>query len=144
MPHKLRKIRKHRGSRTHGYGQVGQHRGTGKKGGHGKAGRSKHKWTYIVKYEPDYFGKKGFTPRGLSRKTNVINVGELGELAKKVSAKKRKGKLLLDLKKLGYDKLLGMGRITKPILVKVTSFSETAAKKIEEAGGQILKEPPKE
>jgi len=143
MPHKLRKMRKHRGSRTHGYGQVGQHRKRGTKG-HRKPGRHKHGWTYTVKYEPDYFGKKGFTPRGLSRKTDVINVGELGELAEKVSAKKREGKVLLDLEKLGYDKLLGMGRITKPIMVKVASFSETAAKKIEEAGGQILKEPPKE
>ncbi len=143
MPHKLRKIRKLRGSRTQGYGQVGQHRGRGKKG-HRKAGRHKQGWSYVIKYEPDYFGKKGFTPRGLSRKTTIINIGELGELAEKVSAKKKGGKLLLDLEKLGYDKLLGMGKMTKPMLVKVTSFSETAAKKIEEAGGQILKEPPKE
>ncbi len=143
MPHKLRKIRKHRGSRTQGYGQVGQHRKRGTKG-HRKAGRHKQGWTYTVKYEPDYFGKKGFTPRGLKGKTKVVNVGELGELAEKVSVKKKKGKLLLDLNELGYDKLLGMGRVTRPITVKVASFSETAAKKMEEAGGQILKEPPKE
>lgn len=97
-----------------------------------------------MKYEPDAFGKKGFTPRGLKRKTNVVNVGELDELAEKVSAEKKEGKPLLDLEKLGYDKLLGMGRITRPVLVKVASFSETAAKKIEDAGGQVLKEPPKE
>jgi large subunit ribosomal protein L15 len=143
MPHKLRKIRKHRGSRTQGYGQVGQHRKRGTKG-YRKAGRHKQGWTYTVKYDPEYFGKKGFTPRGLSRKTKVINVGELGELAENFSAKKKNGKLLLDLKKLGYDKLLGMGRITSPITVKVASFSETAAKKMDEAGGQIIKEPPEE
>jgi len=38
MPHKLRKTRKMRGSRTHGYGQVGQHRKSGSRGGVGKAG----------------------------------------------------------------------------------------------------------
>lgn len=27
MPHRLRKVRKQRGSRTHGWGRVGQHRG---------------------------------------------------------------------------------------------------------------------
>lgn len=143
MPHKLRQVRKYRGSRHHGYGQVGQHRKHGTKG-YRKPGRHKSGWSYTIKYEPDYFGKKGFTPRGLSKKTNAINVGALGELAEKISAEKREGKLFLDLEKLGYDKLLGLGRITKPTLVKVASFSETAAKKIEEAGGQILKELPKE
>ena len=38
MPTRLRKVRKQRGSRTHGYGQIGQHRHSGKQGGHGNAG----------------------------------------------------------------------------------------------------------
>ena len=38
------------------------------------------------------------------------------------------------------DKLLGMGKITRPMLVKVAAHSEAAGKKLEEAGGQILKE----
>jgi len=145
LPHKLRKVRKKRGSRTHGYGQVGQHRKGGSKGGR-KAGRHKQGWTYVIKHEPEYFGKKGFTSqKAIGRKTNVINVGELEELAHKLAVEKmleKKGaKAFLDLDKLGYDKLLGMGKIATPILVKVASHSEVAAKKIEEAGGQILKEP---
>jgi len=145
LPHKLRKVRKKRGSRTHGYGQIGQHRKGGSKGGR-KAGRHKQGWTYVIKHEPEYFGKKGFTSqKAIGRKTNVINVGELEELAHKLAVEKRlekKGeKAFLDLDKLGYDKLLGMGKIATPILVKVASHSEAATKKIEEAGGQILKEP---
>ncbi|MGQ9460698.1 MAG: uL15 family ribosomal protein [Candidatus Bathyarchaeaceae archaeon] len=145
MPHKLRKVRKKRGSRTHGYGQIGQHRKGGSKGGR-KAGRHKHGWTYVIKHEPDYFGKRGFTSqKAIGRKINVINVGELEELAHKLAVEKRlekKGeKTFLDLGKLGYDKLLGMGKIATPILVKVAHHSEAAAKKIGEAGGQILKEP---
>jgi large subunit ribosomal protein L15 len=141
LPHKLRKVRKKRGSRTHGYGQVGQHR----KGTKGKAGLHKHRWTYVIKYEPDYFEKRGFTSqKAISRKTNVINVGELDELAHKLAAEKKlerkQKKTFLDLDKLGYDKLLGTGKITKPMLVKVVAHSEVAAKKIDEAGGQILKE----
>ncbi len=141
MPHKLRKVRKKRGSRTHGYGQVGQHR----KGTKGKAGLHKHRWTYVIKYEPDYFEKRGFTSqKAIGRKTNVINVGELNELAHRLAAEKKlerkQKKIFLDLDILGYDKLLGMGKITKPMLVKVVAHSEAAAKKIEEAGGQILKE----
>jgi len=143
LPHKLRKIRKMRGSRTHGYGQIGQHR-KGSKGGR-KAGRHKNGWTYVIKYEPDYFGKKGFTSqKALSRKINVINVGELDELANKLAAEEKlegKGKkVFLDLDKLGYNKLLGMGKVNKPMFIKVGSHSEVAAKKIEEAGGQIIKE----
>ncbi len=143
MPHKIRKVRKMRGSRTHGYGVVGQHRKTGSKG-HRKAGRHKGGWTYTVKYEPDYFGKKGFTPKGVKPKVSVINVGELDELIGKLSREqkleKKGGKVVLDLEGLGYGKLLGMGKITQPILVKVSSCSETAVKKVEEAEGQILKE----
>jgi len=141
LPHKLRKVRKKRGSRTHGYGQVGQHR----KGTKGKAGLHKHRWTYIIKHDPHYFEKRGFTSqKAISRKTNVINVGELGELADKLAAEKKlerkQKKIFLDLDKLGYNKLLGTGKITRPILVKVAAHSEAAGKKLEEAGGQVLKE----
>lgn len=133
-----------RGSRTHGYGQIGQHRKGSK--GRRKAGHHKNGWTYVIKHEPDYFEKKGFTSqKSLREKINVINVGELDELVDELAAEKkleRKGKkVFLDLEKLGYDKLLGMGKITKPLMVKVSSYSEVAAKKIEEAGGKIAKEP---
>ncbi|MCK4885099.1 uL15 family ribosomal protein, partial [Candidatus Bathyarchaeota archaeon] len=39
-----------------------------------------------------------------------------------------------------YDKLLGTGEISKPMLVNVASYSKAASRKLEEAGGQILKE----
>ncbi|MEM3696653.1 MAG: uL15 family ribosomal protein [Candidatus Bathyarchaeia archaeon] len=139
MPHKLRKIRKKRGSRTVGYGRVGQHRKSGSKGGR-KAGRHKHLWSYVLRYEPEYFGKKGFTsPKSLKQKQKVINVGKLEELAKATSEEKD-GKIFIDLESLGYSKLLGTGRVTKPLIVKVASCSKSAAEKIKEAGGQILME----
>jgi len=144
LPHKLRKIRKKRGSRTCGYGRVGQHRKTSSKGMR-KPGRHKHGWTYVIKYEPDYFGKRGFTsPQSLTRKENVINVGELEELFEKLAntemVNEKDGKPFIDLEKLGYTKLLGDGKVTKPLLVKVAAYSETAAEKLRNAGGQILRE----
>jgi large subunit ribosomal protein L15 len=140
MPHKLRKIRKKRGSRTQGYGRVGQHRCSGSKG-YRKAGRHKAGWSYVLRYEPDYFGKKGFTsPKSLKQKINVINIGKLDEMAEKISTKEEKGKFFIDLESLGYTKLLGAGKVTKPLIVKVTSYSKSAAEKIKEAGGQILVE----
>jgi large subunit ribosomal protein L15 len=144
LPHKKRKVRKQRGSRTHGYGQIGQHRSGGGRGGHGKAGFDKHKWTYVLKYDPTYWEKTGFVPGRPSGKANIINVGELDDLVGKLESEKklekREKKIFLDLEDLGYDKLLGMGKISKPVLVKVASYSEAASKKLEEAGGQILKE----
>jgi len=128
MPHKLQ-----------GYGRVGQHRKSGSQGER-KPSRHKHLWSYILRYEPDYFGKKGFkSPRGLKKDINVINLKELEELATKTSPKKKieDAKIFVDLEKMGYTKLLGEGRITIPVTVKVPSCSEAALKKIEEAGGEV-------
>jgi large subunit ribosomal protein L15 len=145
LPHKNRKVRKKRGSRTHGYGQVGQHRSGGGRGGHGKAGYDKHKWTYVLRYDPTYWEKKGFVPAKTSRKRpKIINVGELDDLASKLETEKKlekkETKVFLDLEGLGYNKLLGNGKIIQPMLVKISSYSESASKKLEEVGGQILKE----
>lgn len=140
MPHKLRKIRKKRGSRTQGYGRVGQHRKSGSKGMR-KAGRHKHGWSYVLRYEPEYFGKKGFTsPKSLRQEVKVINVGELDEVAEKLKGKEKEGKIFVDLEVLGYTKLLGAGKVTKPLVVKVPSCSKSAAEKIKEAGGKVLVE----
>ena len=144
MTHKLRKIRKKRGSRTQGYGRVGQHRGGGQRGGHGKAGLHKHGWSYVLKHEPDYFKKDRFkSPKG-RKEDNIINLKELEEIASRLTPrrKKRKVKILIDLEEMGYDKLLGEGKITIPVSVKVPSISETALRKIEEAGGEVLKGKP--
>jgi len=144
MPRKLKKSRKLRGSRTFGYGRQGQHRKTSQKGER-KPGRHKGGWSYVLRYEPDYWGKKGFRSiQSLQRKINVINVGNLGMLTEKLETQnqleRKDGKILLDLDKLGYTKLLGTGSVAEPILVKISAHSASAAKKIEEAGGQILAE----
>jgi len=131
-----------------GWGQIGQHRKHGEKGGR-KVGRHKHLWSYVLRYEPDYFGKRGFkTPQSLREKVNVINIGQLDELIDKLTREKqltkREGKVFVDLETFGYHKLLAKGKLTKPVLVKVDSYSENAAKKIAEAGGQILGEQREE
>jgi large subunit ribosomal protein L15 len=137
MPHKLRKVRKMRGSRTHGYGRIGQHRDAGSKG-HRKVGRHKHLWSYVVTHEPDYFGKHGFTsPQSLKRIEKVVNVAKLDEIAI-LSTEKEKGKTHVNLTSLGYTKLLGTGKITKPLIVTVPTCSKTAEEKINKAGGLVL------
>jgi len=129
MPHKLRKIRKTRGSRTQGYGRIGQHRDSGSKG-HRKVGRHKHLWSYITTFEPDYFGKHGFTsPQSLHRKENTLNLNKLDEIAQTPK---------INLTELGYTKLLGTGKITKPLTINVPSYSKSAAEKSKKAGGEII------
>ena len=140
MPHKLRKSRKKRGSRTVGWGIVGQHRGGGQRGGHGNAGRHKHLWSYVLRHEPDYFKKKGFFSHRADR-ANVANVGQLEELARKLESVPEKGEIpFLDLDKMGYDKLLGRGTIRRPFSVRVKSHSESATRKLKEVGGEIVSE----
>ena len=143
MPHKERKVRKQRGSRTHGYGQIGQHRGRGGRGGTGKAGLDKHKWTYVIKHDPTYWEKKGFVSiKTLNKKSKIINIGQLDDLVAKLESEKKlekkESKIFLNLESLGYEKLLGTGEIKNPILVKVPSFSSTASKKLEKIGGSIV------
>ena len=136
MPHKLRKIRKKRGSRTQGYGRVGQHRKSGSKGGR-KAGRHKHGWSYVHRYEPDYFKKKRLKSLTDKSETKIINLKELEEIALQ-KASKSGGKITLNLEEMGYHKLLGSGKISLPVIVKILECSEAARKKIEAAGGEIL------
>ena len=142
MPHKLRKTRKKRATRTVGWGRIGQHRKGGQKG-ETNSGRHKHLWSYVLRYDPEYFSKKGFySPT--RKKIKAVNVGELEDLATKLIAGKdleeKEGLSFLDLGKLGYNKLLGMGTLTKPFSIKVASYSKSAAKKVEEAGGKLVTE----
>ncbi|MGQ9514531.1 MAG: uL15 family ribosomal protein [Thermoproteota archaeon] len=135
MPHKLRKVRKRRGSRTHGFGISGQHRKSGMKGGKGKAGTHKHRY---VPPEPKFKGKQGFKRKNVIPE-KTLNVGELDELMIKSShpIKEDGGKTILDLYALGYTKLLGKGAVKKAYVVIVGKHSKLAAKKLIEAGGEI-------
>lgn len=138
MPHDMRKTRKKRGSRTVGYGRIAQHRDQGSKG-YRKCGRHKAKWSWVQRYDPDYFSKHGFTsPKSLRLRVNIINVGKLDQIAAKVSVDKDKP--FVDLESLGFTKLLGTGKVTQPLTVKIGSCSKSAAEKIKEAGGQVLVE----
>ncbi len=143
MPHKLKKSRKQRGSRYCGWGQVGQHRKGGMRGGKGKAGGRKHLWIQTVKYFPDRYKKIGFKPpSSLEPEAETVNVGELRDLAiKTLGADKVKGgadNVSLDLDSMGFGKLLGRGSIDIPLSIKVSEYTSKALEKVEAAGGQIL------
>ena len=138
-----RKSRYMRGIRTHGYGSVGQHRKSGSRGGRGAAGMHKHKWSWVLRYFPDWYGKHGFTyPPEMRVEYREINVGELREL---VEFLERQGRLekdgdayVIDLQTLGYNKLLGRGNVDIKVKVRVYDASESAIEKIRKAGGEVI------
>jgi large subunit ribosomal protein L15 len=138
MAHRRKKIVKKRGTRTCGQGGMRKRRGTGNRGGVGYAGSKKHRKSWIMKYEPDHLGKRGFV--GKSDKcvkiTRVISLTELETLARNLEA----GKNDIDIGEFGFDKVLGSGKMTRNLNVKAKSFSRHAKEKIEAAGGKALSE----
>ena len=130
MPHKLRKIRKFRGTRTQGYGRIGQHRDSGSKGNR-KVGRHKHLWSKIVTSEPNYFGKHGFhSPQAIHKIEKTINLQKLDQIAIIGSE--------INLTELGYTKLLGSGKLTKALTIQVEEASKSAQQKVQAMGGKLI------
>lgn len=140
---KRRKVRTQRGTRTYGRGCSKRGRGSGERGGTGLSGGHKQKWSYILKYMPEHFGKHGFTrPPSVQREVKAINVGELDERLEELLqlgiAKKENEKFAVDVGKLGFEKVLGGGRVTHPLEVMAKEFVESAKRKLEEAGGKAI------
>jgi len=139
-----KKSRYMRGYRNQGYGSIGQHRKSGSRGGRGAAGMHKHKWSWVVKYYPDWFGKHGFTrPPSVATEIKGINVGELDEIIDQLVKRGQltpdeEGYYNIDLSVLGYNKLLGKGRIRYKVRVKVFEATERAIEKVKSVGGEVL------
>jgi large subunit ribosomal protein L15 len=137
IPTKKKKNRKQRGSRYCGWGQVGQHRKSGMRGGKGRAGGRKHFWIRTVKYEPERYQHKGFKPPSSKLPPpTIINVGDLDNLilSKQVSVKDG----VINLTTMGFDKLLGRGSVLKKYDIIVDDHSERAKRKIEDKNGSII------
>ncbi|OYT39880.1 MAG: 50S ribosomal protein L15 [Desulfurococcales archaeon ex4484_58] len=141
---KRKKSRKLRGrTRTMGWGRIGQHRKSGSRGGFGAAGFHKHMWTWVIKYAPNWFGKHGFTqPPEARYGVYAVNIGELDEFARKLLIENRvvkeDDKIVINTVELGYNKVLGRGRVTLPLKIIAKYVSESARKKIEAAGGEVI------
>ena len=142
-----KKIRKMRGTRTCGYGRVGQHRKTGQRAGRGKTTQwKKSKRSLYLKQkelgfpDPDWImGKKGFKrPQDMVRlsKVNSINVKDLDYRIENI-AKKSADTYNINLNDINIQKLLGRGQINKKINVSVNKASKKAIEKIEAAGGKV-------
>lgn len=140
MTTSLRRTRRLRGSRTHGWGRSGQHRGSGSQGGHGNAGWKRHKWSSVIRYGLQ-IGEKGFTPPN-QKASRAINIRDLTQQVDNYTfkglVKEANGKTEVNLPSAGYTKLLSQGTVNKPLRIIVHHTSERAAEKITAAGGEIV------
>ena len=128
-----KKHRRFRGRRTY-HGCHKKARGGGSRGGRGQAGLHKHKWSYTIKYDPEHFGKTGFKrPQAVLKKIRSINLKHLDKIAREKNLDK------INVLELGYGKVLGTGKLTRPLTVEAKFFSKYAIKKLEKAGGKAVK-----
>lgn len=137
------KHRRFRGHRTY-HGAHRKWRGGGSRGGRGRAGGHKHKWSYTMKYDRDRYGKHGFSrPPSTIKHVRSINLDTIeemmGRFVEMKFAEKEGSAMKVDLQKAGYDKVLGSGKVTKPLIVQAKTFSKLAEKKLSEAGGKAVK-----
>ncbi|MGC9148643.1 MAG: uL15 family ribosomal protein [Sulfolobales archaeon] len=140
-----RKTRKLRGrTRTMGWGSIGQHRKAGSRGGKGAVGYHKHKWMWVIKYFPEWYGKRGFIPRNPSYEEDIreISLKDLADIIEKLKLSNQLeysgNRIRIDLVKLGYNKLTGSGKITVPVEVVTKYATEKAIEKIKSIGGEVI------
>lgn len=124
------------GHRTHGRGNVKNRRGSGNRGGRGMGGIDKHKWSWAMKYIPDYFGRVGFARPVHTKKTYaVLNLFDINQRALADKLEKKGGKYHFDFE----GKVLGTGNVTVPLVIRAHSWSKNVEKKLGGAGGAISK-----
>ena len=129
------------GSRTRGRGHK-KGRGAGLRGGRGNAGCHK---TKRIMYERvgRVWGAHGFKrPQTVVMANNAINLKVIEESAAEwvdQGKASKKGKTVsIDLKKMGYDKLLGTGVPSQAYKITISAASAKAVEKVEAAGGEII------
>ena len=138
MATRLRKTRRLRGGRHMGWGQVGQHRASGHKGGLGVTGFQKHHYSSLLKDEPDHYGHESTSPPHPNITRKWASVRDLDDLFTKFG-KEEGGKKIIDLESTGYDKLLGGGNISNAYSVKIENFTASAEEKLKAVGGEIVR-----
>jgi len=139
-----RKKNKLRGQRTHGGGGTKNRRGAGSRGGVGRAGSHKHKFS---KYYLDFGVKRKLKAKEKEIAINLETISEnISEWLSTGQAKKENSIIVLNGKLLGFGKVLGRGPLKEKIKIENASVTKKAQEKIVENGGIIekKKEPVEE
>ena len=144
---KTRKSRAKRGSRTHGWGGQKRHRGAGNRGGKGMAGVGKRGGQKLTKYLA-HGGKRPIGSHGMQitrykPSLKTINLYQIeASLDLWMDSKlitKEKYVYVIELRKVGYGKVLSQGKLTHKLKITADAFSKAAEAKITAAGGELIK-----
>ncbi|MFH0737986.1 MAG: uL15 family ribosomal protein [Candidatus Micrarchaeota archaeon] len=123
------------GHRSHGRGNCKNRRGSGNRGGRGKAGLCKHKNSLIAKVDKTYFGKHGFVRANQAERMKVAHLYEINQKAVCNELEKKGGKYHFDFQ----GKILATGDVTVPLSIRAVCWSKNVEKKLGTAGGEITK-----
>ncbi len=127
-----------RGARRHGWGK--HHRGKGNHGGKGNAGRGKRAAHKKPSYRLQPLGKYGFKNPNKTPAQVTISFRDIARKLPNWKTQKlveeKNGMLFIDLTKLGYTKLLGTGKLTTKMHLRIANASQKAIEKIKTMGGQ--------
>lgn len=142
---KRKKNSRMRGAKTtHGYGSKKKHRGSGHIGGVGNAGSGKRGDSKKPSIWSDkkYFGKFGFHRPGAKLEINAINIKVIEQNISKYVSKKlaeeKNGVFFINLENIGYNKLLGSGKVTRKFNITTEFASKNVVEKVKEAGGEVI------
>jgi large subunit ribosomal protein L15 len=142
---KRKKQSRQRGSHTHGWGAKKKHRGKGHQGGAGMAGSGKRADSKKPSlWKERYFGKRGFIKKNIKLAIKPINASYIDEkinaLTEKGLAEKGKDGYEINITKLGFNKLLGKGKVKNKLIITTFMASKKAVESVKNAGGEVITE----
>ena len=139
---KRKKSVRYRGSKTHGCGSMKKRRGAGNRGGRGNAGSGKRADSKKPSlWKERYFGKFGFKSKSTTdiRPVNIEYLeANIEKLNGQNSITKENDVYSVDLEKLGFNKLLGSGKVLNKYRIKVSYASKKAIEKVKGSGGEVI------
>ena len=141
--HKRKKVSRYRGSTTYGGGSRKKRRGAGSRGGRGMAGTGKRAGQKKAGLKDFKLGAQGFVPRRGVVKEKTLNLGyftkaKVDALVAEGKATKESATIVVDLQKLGYQKLLGSGNSSLKLKIIAGKWSKQAEEKVKAAGGEVV------
>ena len=140
LKHKKSKVKRMRGTSSHGWGHKKKHRGAGHRGGVGNAGTGARgdskKPSILVKHGKKYYGKKGFTSVH-RRNVKTLSLCFIENHFDELVESKVIVNGVFDTTLLKVDKVLGRGKLSHKVELVVREISANAKAAVEEAGGKV-------
>ncbi len=124
--------RKYAGRRTFGAGNKKKRRGKGRRGGRGRAGYHKHKWTGTAKYELEEIRRQHTGFNSIYKKFPIVTIEHINKLIQR-NALENKG----DAFEASFQgaKVIGSQALSAKVNIKAAAFSKGAKQSIEKTGG---------